>query len=399
MKFIEGGITAPRGFLASGVRCGIKQSGLDLAIICSEAPAVCAALFTTNLFKAAPVLVSMEHAASGKAIAVVANSGCANACTGERGITDARRMASMAANELGTDAESVLVCSTGVIGRFLPMDKVERGVVDAAKSLSSDGALDAAKAIMTTDTCPKMAACEIDIGGVPVRIGGIAKGAGMIRPDLATMFCFLTTDAVISLDVLKRCLQDAVEVSFNSLTVDGDTSTNDTVIALANGFAGNQDISSDSEYVQTFSLGLKSVCIELAKAMARDGEGATKLVEVVVRGAVSYEDAKTVAMTVANSLLVKTAVFGEDPNWGRVLAAAGRSGIEINPSSVDLYFGDVKIVEDGEPLDVPDYTARAPMLDDELVITIDLKLGSASSRVFTCDLSYDYVKINAEYHT
>lgn len=399
MKFIEGGITAPKGFLASGVRCGIKHEGLDLAVIRSEVPAACAALFTTNAFKAAPVQVSMEHAALGRAEAIVANSGCANACTGERGLEDARRMAVLTAEALGVDAQSVLVCSTGVIGRFLPMDKIERGISEAVKSLSPEGALDAARAIMTTDTYPKMAACELDIDGVSVRIGGVAKGAGMIRPDIATMFCFITTDAVISPEALKECLLDAVEVSFNSLTVDGDTSTNDTVIALANGLAGNWDISSDGKYMQVFSTVLKSVCIELAKAMARDGEGATKLVEVVVRGANSCADAKAAAMAVANSLLVKTAVFGEDPNWGRVLAAVGRSGAAVDPVLVDLYFGDVKIVEDGQPLNVPDEAARAPMLADELTITIDLKIGSASSRVFTCDLSYDYVKINAEYHT
>ncbi len=399
MKFIEGGVTAPRGFLASGVRCGIKQQGPDIALVFSEVSAICAAMFTTNAFKAAPVIVSMEHAASRRSRAIIANSGCANACTGERGLADARRMTCVTASSLGIDENEVLVCSTGVIGRFLPMDKVEQGIASAVESLSRDGGESAARAIMTTDTFPKSVACELDIGGVAVRIGGIAKGAGMIRPDLATMFCFITTDAALAPEVLKKCLKDAVDVSFNSLTIDGDTSTNDTVIALANGVAGNPMITSESDFIEPFSLALQSVCIELARSMSRDGEGATKLVEIVVKNAETYSDAKTVAVTVANSLLVKTAIFGEDPNWGRVLAAAGRSGARIDPERTDLYFGDVKIVEAGEPLDVSDEVARAPMLADELVITLDLNLGSALSKVFTCDLSYDYVKINAEYHT
>lgn len=398
-RFVDGGVTAPAGFLAAGVRCGIKQQGPDLALIYSDAPAACAGLFTTNAVKAAPVVVSSERARSGKARAIVANAGNANACTGERGLADASRMAELAASALGIDSSDVLVCSTGVIGHFLPMDKVESGVALAYSRLSWDGGPDAARAIMTTDTRPKVTAYELEIGGKPVRVGGIAKGSGMICPNVATMFCFITTDAAIETSILRSSLVRAVEGSFNSLTIDGDTSTNDSIIALANGQAGNRMIDSEGQDLDAFQAVLGRVCVELAQEMARDGEGATKLVEVVVKNADDYADAKAAAMTIANSPLVKTAIFGEDPNWGRVLAAAGRSGAKLDPGKVDLYFGDLMIMQDGAPLDIPVDEARKPMLASEIVITVDLKLGNASSRVFTCDFSYDYVKINAEYHT
>lgn len=399
MKSINGAITAPRGFLAAGVRCGIKKQGSDLALVYSEKPAVCAALFTTNVVKAAPVIVSMERAKSGKAQAIVANSGNANACTGQRGIKDAVRMSEITADALRISLDDVLVCSTGVIGHFLPMDKIEKGIREAALDISVNGGPDAARAIMTTDTRPKMIAYEFEIGGVPVRIGGIAKGSGMICPNVATMFAFITTDAAIDAATLRDCLVSASARTFNSLTVDGDGSTNDTVIVLANGAAGNRLISSDGDDLQIFQSALDRVAEDLAREIARDGEGATKLVEIVVQNSRSYADAKAAAMTIANSPLVKTAIFGQDPNWGRVLAAAGRSGVTFDPDKVDLYFGDVKIMQNGAPLNVPTEEARKPMLGDELIITLDLKVGEASARVFTCDLSYDYVKINAEYHT
>jgi glutamate N-acetyltransferase/amino-acid N-acetyltransferase len=385
--------------MAAGVRCGIKQEGPDLAFIYSEVLATCAALFTTNKVKAAPVQVSMEHAGSGKARAIVANAGNANACTGQRGKDDANLTAQIAADLLSIDPNDVLVCSTGVIGHFLPMDKIENGLKEAASAISPEGGPDAACAIMTTDTRPKMVAYEFEIDGTPVRIGGIAKGSGMICPNVATMFCFITTDAAIDQALLHECLTLSAEGSLNSLTVDGDTSTNDTVIALANGLAGNEPIDSEGEPLEIFQQALDQVTMELAREIARDGEGATKLVEIVVEHAASYSDAKTAAMTIANSPLVKTAIFGEDPNWGRVLAAAGRSGAELDPGKVDLYFGYVKILENGSPLDVAADAARRPMLADELTITVDLKLGDSSARVFTCDFSYDYIKINAEYHT
>lgn len=399
MKKIEGAVTAPKGFLAAGVRCGIKEQGSDLAFIVSEVQASCAGLFTTNAFKAAPVLVSSERAASGYARAIVANSGNANACTGERGIKDAVRMTDLTGDALGINPNYVMVCSTGVIGHFLPMDKIEAGINAAAQVLSSDGGQDAACAIMTTDTRPKMTAYEFELDGKPVRIGGIAKGSGMICPNVATMFCFITTDAAIEPEVLRACLVKSAECSFNSLTVDGDTSTNDSVIVLANGLAENRKIESDGLDLEVFQSALDAVTIELAREIARDGEGATKLVEVVVKNALGYSDAKAIAMTIANSPLVKTAVFGKDPNWGRILAAAGRSGVKLNPSKTDLYLGEVMIVQSGAPLDLPADEARKPMLEPELVITLDLKMGSSSAKVFTCDFSYDYVRINAEYHT
>lgn len=399
MKSINGAITAPRGFLAAGVRCGIKKQGSDLALVYSEKPAVCAALFTTNVVKAAPVIVSMERVKSGKAQAIVANAGNANACTGQRGIKDAVRMSEITADALRVSLDDVLVCSTGVIGHFLPMDKIEKGIREAALDISVNGGPDAARAIMTTDTRPKMTAYEFVIGGVPVRIGGIAKGSGMICPNVATMFAFITTDAAIDAAMLHDCLISVSARTFNSLTVDGDGSTNDTVIMLANGAAGNRLISSDGDDLQIFQSALDRVAEDMAREIARDGEGATKLVEIVVQNAGSYADAKAAAMTIANSQLVKTAIFGQDPNWGRVLAAAGRSGAAFDPDKVDLYFGDVKVMQDGAPINVPTEEARKPMLADELIITLDLKVGEASARVFTCDLSYDYVKINAEYHT
>ncbi|MBI2844301.1 MAG: bifunctional glutamate N-acetyltransferase/amino-acid acetyltransferase ArgJ [Armatimonadetes bacterium] len=399
MRRLDGAVTAPKGFKAAGIRCGIKQQGPDLALIFSEVPAACAGMFTTNAVKAAPVLVSTERVRSGCAQAVIANSGNANACTGKRGLEDALSMAEFAARALGLDAEEVLVCSTGIIGQFLPMDKIEFGIAEAAAALSPQGGPDAARAIMTTDTRPKTAAYEFEIDGAPVRVGGIAKGSGMIAPNLATMFCFLTTDAAIEPYILQDSLAQAVEASFNSLTVDGDMSTNDTVIALANHIAGNRLIDSPGPALDMFQSALETVTVELARELARDAEGATKLVEVVVKNAASYSDARSAAMTIANSLLVKTAIFGEDPNWGRVLAAAGRSEAALDPTRVDLSFGDVKIVENGSPLDVSSEEARRPMLEPEMVITLDLKLGESSARVFTCDISYDYVKINAEYHT
>ncbi|HPP74367.1 MAG TPA: bifunctional glutamate N-acetyltransferase/amino-acid acetyltransferase ArgJ [Armatimonadota bacterium] len=399
LKPIDGAVTAPKGFKAAGIRCGVKEKGPDLALICSDVPAACAALFTTNAVKAAPVIVSMERAKIGKAQAIVANAGNANACTGERGIADAVRMAEITASELGIDPDDVLVCSTGIIGHFLDMEKIKNGIHEAARDISVNDGPDAARAIMTTDTRPKMVSYEFELGGVPVRIGGIAKGAGMICPNVATMFCFITTDVAIEPGLLKECLVLSAEGSFNSLTIDGDTSTNDTVIILANGMAENKPIDTEGDDLEVFQEALDRVTEELAREIARDGEGATKLVEVVVKGAESYKDAKNAALTIANSPLVKTAVFGQDPNWGRVLAAAGRSGANLDLNKVDLFFGDVKLVQDGAAQNVASAAARKPMLSDELVITVDLKLGDASARVFTCDFSYDYIKINAEYHT
>lgn len=396
---INGGVTAPRGFKAVGVRCGIKKQGLDLALIYSESECSAAAVFTTNVFKAAPVLLDMERLRTGKARAVVVNSGNANACTGAQGIIDAQRTAEIAGEALGIPAERVFVASTGIIGVQLPMEKIEAGVRQAALQLSETGGDLAALAIMTTDTKPKIAACEIEIGGRVVRIGGICKGAGMICPNMATMLCFITTDASIDHHTLQKSLAQNVEISFNSLTVDGDMSTNDSVIALANGMSGCTQLLEGSPEYALFDRAMGEICLELAREIAMDGEGATKYVEVRVINAASYHDAKAAAMTIANSPLVKTAIFGEDPNWGRILCAAGRSSAKIVPSKVSLSFGDVRIVENGEPLNLDPEVARKPMLERNLVITLDLGIGEENATVMTCDFSYDYVKINAEYHT
>lgn len=399
MKKIDGGVTAARGFLAAGVRCEIKQKGPDLAAIYSETECSVAGVFTTNAFKAASVLVNIERLKQGKARAVVANSGNANACTGEKGLADAQRVCRLTAGLLNVPQEQVFSASTGIIGVPLPMDKIEAGIKDAVASLSPDGGEAASLAVMTTDTVPKRLAYEIDMGGKTVRVGGMCKGAGMICPNMATMLCFITTDAAISPALLQKSLSSNVETTFNSLTVDGDMSTNDSVIALANGASGCNEIREGSSEYDSFDRALAAVCLDLATACARDGEGATKYVEVRVVNAASYSDAKSAAMTIANSALVKTAIFGQDPNWGRVLCAAGRSEAKVVPERTSLYFGDVKIVENGEPIKLDAGAARQPMLEKELTITVDLGLGIESATAFTCDFSYDYVKINAEYHT
>ncbi len=399
MRAIDGGVTAAGGFRAAGVRCGIKQQGPDLAIICSDRDCSAAGVFTTNAFKAASVVLNRERLTSGRARAIVANSGNANACTGERGKRDAERVCQRAGELLGMAPDLVLNASTGVIGVPLPMADVESGIEEAIRSLSEDGGPSAALAIMTTDTRPKAAAYEIELNGKAVRVGGICKGAGMICPNMATMLCFITTDAAIDAGALGRSLRSGVERSFNCLTVDGDMSTNDSVIVLANGASGCGPMIEGSREYEQFDGALGNVCLDLARAIARDGEGATKYVEVSVMGAGSYEDAKAAALAVANSPLVKTAVFGQDPNWGRVLCAVGRSGARVVPEKTSLFFGDVRIVDHGEPVGIDAETARLPMLGPELVIRVDLGIGTASATAFTCDLSYDYVRINAEYHT
>ncbi len=399
MNKTTGGVTAAKGFKASGVRCGIKQKGPDLAAIYSEVECSVAAVFTTNAFKAASVVVNQQKLPAGKARAIIVNSGNANACTGEKGLADVHAICKLAAGLLSIPEEQVFNASTGIIGVPLPMDKIEAGVRDAISKLSEDGGEAASLAIMTTDTVPKTSAYSFDIGGKTVTVGGMCKGAGMICPNMATMLCFITTDANISPAVLQKSLNSNVDRSFNSLTVDGDMSTNDSLILLANAASGCEEIIEGTAAYEAFDKALGAVCLDLATACARDGEGATKFVEVKVVNAETYADAKSAAMTTANSPLVKTAIFGEDPNWGRVLCAAGRSQARIVPEKTSLYFGDVKIVENGEPLALDPEAARKPMLEKDLTITVDLGLGSESATAFTCDFSYDYVKINAEYHT
>ena len=331
MKDIEGGITAVKGFSTGSTECGIKSEGLlDLTVIFSDTPAVCAGMFTSNRVKGAPVLVSRENVKNGSARAIVANSGNANVCNGEDGLAAAMQMAEDTAKKLGIDSSEVLVASTGVIGRKFPIDKVMKGIPTAVKNLSADSSSDAARAIMTTDTVSKETSVEIEVGGVPVRIGAIAKGAGMISPNMATMFCFITTDIVIEPSSLRKALRTAIGTSFNCITVDGDMSTSDTVLILANGKAGNEPLKRRSRAFETFTEALTEVCLRMAKALVKDAEGATRLINIRVTGASSKEDARQVGLSVANSPLVKTAFFGSDPNWGRIICAVGYSGVPID---------------------------------------------------------------------
>ena len=401
MTIIEGSVTAPKGFKAAGIACGIKTQAdvKDLALIYSEVPASAAATMTRNRVKGSPLKVTAEHLADGRAQAVVVNSGNANTCTGEQGVRDARRMAELTASGLGIRTEDVLVSSTGVIGRLLPMDAIEAGIRGLVPLLRPDGGDDAAQGIMTTDLAPKQIAVEVELSDGMIRIGGICKGSGMIAPNMATMLAFLTTDAQVEAGLLRRCLRDAVERSFNLMTVDGDTSTSDTVALLANGMSGCAALAEGSEDLRRFEEALGFVTAELAKKIARDGEGATKFVTIRVSGAHTFEDAKTVGKSVANSSLVKTALFGADPNWGRIVCAAGYSGAEVEPERISVSLGDVQVFHRGMGTDFDQEAARQVLLAPEITIAIDLGQGEETAEVYTCDLSYDYVKINAEYTT
>ncbi len=395
IPLIAGNAASPKGFRAAGLHCGIKREKPDLALLVSEVPASVAGVFTTNKVKAAPVRYTQAAVARGRAQAVVINSGNANACTGEPGLADASEMARLTGAALGLDPALVLVASTGVIGIPLPMEAIRSGIPLVAGALAPEGAA-AAEAIRTTDRFAKTAAAHLEIGGVVVTIGGMAKGAGMIHPNLATTLCFLTTDAVLPPAVLRLALTRAVADSFNSITVDGDTSTNDTVLLLANGRAGGAPITNGSELTR-FTAGLTAVASELAKMVVRDGEGATRLVAIAVSGAVSDAEAHQAAMTVANSLLVKTALHGGEPNWGRILAALGRSGVEMAEEKTDVLFGDLEVVRAG--LGVPGVwdEAAAVLSAKEITVKIRLGIGGGSARVWTCDLSEEYVRINGSY--
>lgn len=401
MKKIDGWLTAPQGFITAGVKAGIKVSGNhDVAVIYSTVPAACGAVFTQNKMCAAPVLVSREVNKEAYAQAIVVNSGCANACTGEQGLQDAQKMQAHAAELLGIEPKQVFVCSTGVIGQFLSMDKLFTGIDDAVDSLDENEGESCAMAIQTTDTFIKKAAYEVNIGGKKVTVAGIAKGAGMIHPNMATMLTFITTDAAVAPDVLKRAVKAAADKSFNMVVVDGDTSTNDSMIVLANGLAENEIILSEEhpDYPVFFEA-LLACATDLAKMIARDGEGATKFLEVNVTGAASWEDAKTAAMAIAKSPLVKTAFFGEDPNWGRIVCAAGYSGAQMTADKVNLAIGGVRLVENGMNCNVPAEQLAPIMSEHDISMTIDLAAGEAEATVWTCDFSYEYVKINGEYHT
>jgi glutamate N-acetyltransferase/amino-acid N-acetyltransferase len=406
LKDISGGVCAPQGFKAGGIWCGIKASSQkrDLALIYSAKKCTAAAVFTTNRVQAASVLVSREHIAGGLR-AIIANSGNANACTGEAGLAAARRMAELAAVAFALDPQDVAVASTGVIGVPLPIAAIEGGMGALVSSLRDDeeGHAAALEAIMTTDTRPKDFSTEIEIGGVPVRIGGMTKGAGMIHPNMATMLCFITTDAAIAPQLLDTALRRAVRRSFNRLTVDGDTSTNDTVIIMANGESGAPYINSEGGEYETFVKALEACCVKLTRAMARDGEGATKLVTVTVNGAADEETAAILAKSVAASSLVKAACFGADANWGRILCALGYSGAEFDPAQTNVRFksaaGEIAVCANGGAVPFSEEKAKAILLAEEIEILIGVGAGSGSASVWGCDLTYDYVKINGDYRS
>lgn len=394
------GVTFAKGFTAAGVKAGIKKSGnLDVAVIYTKTQAVVAGTFTQNKVAAAPVYVSKEVVATGTAHAIVANAGCANACTGQQGLDDAHKMAQIAANELGVNADDVIVGSTGVIGVSLPMDKLEAGIKDAVANLSADGSGNAGRAIITTDTHSKSVTCEFELSGKTVRMGAIAKGSGMIRPNMATMLCYITTDIAIDQALLQKAVSGCVEKSFNMISVDGDMSTNDMVIVLANGEANNAKITEENADYQIFFDKLMMLCTELAKQIAADGEGASKFLTINVKGAKSFADAKTVGMAIANSPLVKTAFFGEDPNWGRVICAVGYSGADMVPEKTVVKFGGITIFANGTGATYDEKALAHVMKEKDIVIDIELNMGQEDATVWSCDLSYEYVKINGEYHT
>ena len=396
---MSSGVTTPRGFRAAGVRAGIKASGdLDLALVVSETVATAAAVFTLNKAQAAPVIVSREHLhrSGGRARAIVVNSGCANACTGSQGVQAARAMAAETARLVQCPVEQVLVASTGVIGVALPIDTICDGLPAAFRSLGADQGSAAARAIMTTDPFSKEASTEITIGGESVRIGGMAKGSGMIDPMMATMLAFVTTDAAMAPALVDRALREAVDDSFNAITVDGDSSTNDTVVLLANGVSR---VEIDDHSYRTFVDGLRAVCRELALGIVRGGEGATKVVTVTVTGAASVADARRCAKAIANSLLVKTAIHGGDPNWGRLIAVAGRAGVEFELDRAVVTMGPIVLFKDGAPHDELAPAAAEYLKGKEIAVGVHLGAGASSSTVWTCDLSAEYVRINADYRT
>ncbi len=406
MNIIDGGITASSGFSAAGIFCGIKKRKKDLALVVSDRPCTAAGAFTTNVVKAAPVVWDQAIIATEPTVqAIVINSGNANACTAAQGDEDCKSMARLSGEALGLKAEQVLVCSTGVIGVPLPMERIEEGVAAIAKVLASDrqAASDAAEAICTTDTFTKEVAVSLTIDGVTVHIGGMAKGSGMIHPNMATMLSFITTDATIEKDVLQSLLGSSIVDSYNMISVDGDTSTNDTVLVLANGASGCAPLSASHPDWQRFADAFTYVHTALAKLIVRDGEGAGKFLEVIVEGAEDTATARTLARSIISSNLVKTAFFGSDANWGRILCAMGYSGASFNPLAVDLFFisekGRVQVVENGVPLPFDERLARAILMEREVVTRAILKDGDGEATAWGCDLSYEYVRINGEYRS
>ena len=407
MKQIKGGVTAAKGYEAASTAAGIKYQGrTDMALIYSQVPCVSAGTFTTNVVKAAPVKWDRQIVDSGAGVqAVVVNSGIANACTGEEGMGYCKETAEAAAKELNIDAAGVLVGSTGVIGMQLPMQKLVDGiqVLAGKKAEGLQSGHDAALAIMTTDTVEKEMAVEIEIGGKTVTIGGMSKGSGMIHPNMCTMLAFITTDAAITKEALQKALSEDVEDTYNMISVDGDTSTNDTAILLANGLAGNQEITYASPEYETFKEALHMVNETLAKKMAGDGEGATALFEVKVVGAESIKQAKTLAKSVVCSNLTKAAIAGHDANWGRILCAMGYSGVQFDPEKVDLFFeskaGKLQIIENGVATDYSEEVATKILSEPEITATADIKMGDYSATAWGCDLTHEYININADYRS
>ena len=404
MKMIEGGVTAAQGFVAGGIHCGIRKnkSKPDLAMIYSEKPCAAAAVYTQNLVKGAPILVTRKNIADGAAKAVICNSGNANTCNAD-GEEKAQAMCDLTAQALGIAPQDVVVASTGVIGQVLPIEPIAAGIPELVKALSADGSHAAATAIMTTDTIAKEAAAEVEIGGKTVKVGGISKGSGMIHPNMATMLCFVTTDCAISPAMLDKAIHQVTEKTFNMISVDGDTSTNDTFAILANGAAGNPEITAPGPDYDAFVQALEAVCRTLSKLMAGDGEGATKLLICQVDGAATLDMARTVAKSVICSTLFKAAMFGADANWGRVLCAIGYSGAAVDVDKIDVSFrsakGQVDVCQRGAGIPFSEEEASLVLGEGEIEILIHLHMGQESAQAYGCDLTYDYVKINGDYRT
>ena len=397
MRIIEGGgVTAPSGYRAAGIKTGVKESGAkDLALVYSMRPANAAAVYTTNKVQGAPIAIDREHLADGRARAVILNSGNANVCNGDVGLEHARRMCALTASELGLQTEEVLVCSTGLIGVPLPIAKIEAGIPQIVAALSEDGGAIAAEAITTTDTVPKSCAVEVELESGRAVVGAMAKGAAMIAPNMATMLAVVTTDAAVPSGPLQELLSQAIQRTFNCITVDGDMSTSDTVILMANG-DGSELSKRDCELLYE---GIEYACRQMAQAIARDAEGSSKLITIAVRGAATEAEARQVGIAVANSSLVKTAAFGNDPNWGRILCAMGYAGVEFDPERACVSLCGTDIYGNGAGLDFDGDKLSAAMQAEEMAIDIDLAMGEAAAEIFTCDLTYEYVRLNAEYTT
>lgn len=404
MKIISGGVCAAQGFTANGIHCGIRKNRTknDLALIYSSVPATASAVYTTNLVKGAPLLVTKKHIENGVAQAVICNSGNANTCNAN-GVEIAEKMSELIASELKINKDDIVVASTGVIGQPLNIEPIKNGIPSLVKGLSRDGSLSAAHGIMTTDVAVKEVAVEFNVGGKVCKIGGIAKGSGMIHPNMATMLVFITTDVNISKEMLDKALKSDIQNTFNMISVDGDTSTNDMVSVLANGLAGNKKIVSEGEDFDAFMKALKTVNVCLCRAIAADGEGATKLLECSVSGAKEISTAKTVAKSVICSSLTKAAMFGADANWGRVLCSIGYSGANVNVNKIDVAFksikGEILVCKNGSGVDFSEEKAKEILLEKEITILVNLNDGECSSKAWGCDLTYDYVKINGDYRT